>query len=261
KADNEVLRGALEKYHRERLTNNALIADRLFREYGITMRTLRRRRKELGFEYSGVTMQHIDPTVAEQIVIDEMSKDLSRTSGPRKFIEDVMHDYDNEGFELREPTAKRVFRVKKFPIGIHHRWSADGHDKLYKIGFPVWAIVEDASSRWLGAWVVPSNRTGNIIAYLYLCNIEKYGGMPIQITTDCGSETTKLFGIVNALRERFHPEIGAEEIPPHVYLRSIHNISVERSWLRLRLDVGDTIVLAFNKGIEDGIYNPSNPQQ
>ncbi|KAG6855328.1 hypothetical protein H0H87_004908 [Tephrocybe sp. NHM501043] len=204
--------------------------------------TVKRRRSKLGLFHSKVMKKKLDPTVAEQIVINEMANDLSQMSGPntimnriahhtglhitRKFIEDTMHDHDSEGFELREPTGKRIHRVKKFPIGIHHRWSADGHDKLYKIGFPVWAIVEDATSKWLNAWVVPSNRTGDIIAYLWLCNVEKYG-------------------------ERFHPELDADEIPPHVYVRSIHNISVERSWLRLRLDIGDTIVLAFNKGIED----------
>ena len=42
---------------------------------------------------------------------------------------------------------KRIHCVKKYPIGIHQRWSADGHDKLYKIGFPIWAIVDDARTR------------------------------------------------------------------------------------------------------------------
>jgi hypothetical protein len=87
-----------------------------------------------------------------------------------------MHTHDSDAFAAREPTAKRIFRVKKYPIGIHARWAADGHDKLYKIGFPIWAIVDDATGKWLGAWVVPSNRTGNIIAYLWLCAVEKYGG-------------------------------------------------------------------------------------
>ena len=36
-------------------------------------------------------------------------------------------------------------------VGIHQRWSADGHDKLYKIlGFPIWAIVDDAISKMAG---------------------------------------------------------------------------------------------------------------
>jgi hypothetical protein len=86
----------------------------------------------------------------------------------RAFVSKVMHAHDSD-----------TFLVKKFPIGIHQRWAADGHDKLYKIGFPIWAIVDDATGKWLDAWVVPSNRTGNIIAYLWLCTVQTYGGMPI----------------------------------------------------------------------------------
>lgn len=62
-------------------------------------------------------------------------------------------------------------------------------------------------------------------------------------------------------REVFHSEYDNTELPAHVYLRSIHNIAIERSWLRLRLDWGDNVVLFFNKGIEDGLYNPNDPQQ
>ncbi len=94
-----------------------------------------------------------------------------------------MHTHDGDAFALRDPTAKRILRVKKYPIGIHARWAADGHDKLYKIGFPIWAIIEDATGKWLGAWVVPSNRTGNIVAYLWLCTVEKHKGKCVAGTS------------------------------------------------------------------------------
>jgi len=93
----------------------------------------------------------------------------------RDFVNEVMHTHDSDAFAACEPTAKCIFHVKKYPIGIHAWWAADGHDKLYKIRFPIWAVVNDATGKWLGAWVVPSNQTGNIIAYLWLCAVEKYG--------------------------------------------------------------------------------------
>jgi hypothetical protein len=65
----------------------------------------------------------------------------------------------------------------------------------------------------------------------------------------------------DVFRDIFHSDISQDELPAHVYVRSIRNIAVERSWLRLRLDLGDNAVLFFNKGIEDGLYNPNNPQQ
>ena len=62
-------------------------------------------------------------------------------------------------------------------------------------------------------------------------------------------------------REIFHGDIDLEDLPAHVYLHSVHNISIERSWLRLRLEWGDNAVLVFNKGVDDGIYNPNNTNQ
>ena len=62
-------------------------------------------------------------------------------------------------------------------------------------------------------------------------------------------------------REIFHPELSTTELPAHCYQRSIHNIVVERGWLCLRLVFGDTAVIAFHKGKEDGIYNPDDPRQ
>jgi hypothetical protein len=194
--------------------------------------SVKRRRRDLGLKGSGSTAKSMPTIEAEQHVLDEMSKDPALNHGvqtiqngiafhkgihlPRDFVSQVMHTHQEEGFAKRDPTAKKIFRVKKVPIGIHERWSCDGHDKLYKIGFPLYAIVDDATSKWLGAWIVPSNRTGLIVGYLFLCVVEEYGGkwrykhifnlvnggigIPLQSTTDCGSETTVFYGLAMALR-------------------------------------------------------------
>ena len=88
----------------------------------------------------------------------------------------VMHAHDGEGFDMREPTAKKIRHFPKHPLGINERWAGDGHDKLYRIGFPIWAVVDDATSKFLGAWVLPSNRTGKSIAYCFLDLVDKLGG-------------------------------------------------------------------------------------
>lgn len=56
----------------------------------------------------------------------------------------------------------------------------------------------------------------------------------------------------------YHPEWDINEVPAHVYLRSVHNITVERSWYRLRLDFGDNAVMRFKEGIIEGWYNPND---
>jgi hypothetical protein len=65
--------------------------------------------------------------------------------------------------------------------------------------------------------------------------------------------------IVSYDREEFHPDIDAAVLKAHEYVRSIHNISIERSWRRLRMDWGDNAVTVFRAGIEDGSYQPSDP--
>lgn len=94
----------------------------------------------------------------------------------RDFVSSVMHEQDPEGFNIRSPAAKKIQRFPKCPIGINERWAGDGHDKLNKIGIAIWAVVDDATSKWLGAWAVPNNRLGAVVAYLALSLIEEIGG-------------------------------------------------------------------------------------
>jgi len=139
------------------------------------------------------------PQEAEQLVLEQIDLDPSNQAGPstiqhrlasrqrqhlpRDFVTDVMKVHAPEGFQKRNPGSKKIVRSKKVPLGIHERWSCDGHDKLYKIGFPIYAIVDDASGKWLDAWVVPSNRFGDIIGYLVLCTVEKYGGKSFPLVS------------------------------------------------------------------------------
>ena len=44
-------------------------------------------------------------------------------------------------------------------------------------------MVDDATGKWLGAWAVPSNRMGEIVAYLFLSLVEKFGGMSVLLYT------------------------------------------------------------------------------
>lgn len=87
-----------------------------------------------------------------------------------------MQTLDKEGFKARNPTAPKVPRVALIALGIHHHWSCDGHDKLNKIGFPVWGLRDMWSGKWLGLWVVPNNRLKLTIAYLYLSLLVEFGG-------------------------------------------------------------------------------------
>ena len=195
--------------------------------------SVKRRRDKLGLYGSRKTSKLMTRQEADQLVVDQLDKDPAQRQGlrttwhkiatstgvhlPRDFVDNSMHCHNQGAFDNRNPRNKKIIRIQKVPVGIHERWAGDGHDKLYCIGFPIWAVVDDATAKWLGAWVVPSNRMGVVVAYLYLILIEKFGGqsfllphwwsidpvisgMALQFSTDCGSETTLVYALGNALR-------------------------------------------------------------
>ena len=154
--------------------------------------TIKRRRSQLGLIGSRSKKSNLTDKRKEQIVLDQMDKDQAKGQGvrtmkariafdqgihiPREEVSRIMHLHDPEGLEYWDPSAKRIHWEPVVAIGIHERWSGDGHDKLYSIGYPVWAVVDFATSKILGAWVVPSNRLGSTIGYLFLCLVERYKG-------------------------------------------------------------------------------------
>jgi hypothetical protein len=94
----------------------------------------------------------------------------------RSKVRDEMRAMDPDGFTMREPDAQKIHRGVLVSLGPHHEWSCDGHDKLSKIGFPIWGVRDKWSGKWLGLWVVPNNRFMTVIAYLYLSLIVLLGG-------------------------------------------------------------------------------------
>ncbi|KAJ7592636.1 hypothetical protein C8J56DRAFT_929099 [Mycena floridula] len=273
--DCERTKAALWKYHRAGITDKHKISALLKADHDITLSasSVTRRKKDWGIKGSRVTMNELPETTKRQLVLDQMAQDPAGNRGPRTvkegiarqtgihltrdFITEEMRVQEPEGFAAREPSAKKVHRTPLVSLGIHHEWSGDGHDKLAAIGFPIWGVRDKWCGRWLGLWVVPNNRLKLTIAYLFLMLVLQFGGIPIQMTTDCGSETTAVFGLVNALREIFAGHLDINELPAHRFLQSVYNITIERGWLRLRLHWGDNVKIFWEAGA--GIYNAANP--
>ncbi|KAH7904483.1 hypothetical protein BJ138DRAFT_1019103 [Hygrophoropsis aurantiaca] len=275
--DNEHVKEILREYHRRAITNRNTISKLLAAEHGITMSpaTVARRNKLLDLKGSSATTRSLPTTVKRQLVLDQLEKDPLNRQGPRtvregiatatgqiltrQYVTDEMRLHEPDGFGQREPTSKKIYRTQLVSLGPHHEWSGDGHDKLSVIGFPIWAIRDVWSGKWLGIWVVPNNRRKDAVAYLYLKLVHKYGGMPIQTTTDCGSETTEVYGFANALREYFSPHLDINELPAHRFMKSVKNITIERGWLQLRLKWGDNVKVFWEAG--RGTYNEMDAHQ
>lgn len=160
------------------------------------------------------------PTMTARIAFDQ------EVQIPRDRVSEVMRTHNPAGFQLRDPTAKKIWRVPIVSIGIHERWTADGHDKLNKIGFPIWAAVDFATGKILDAWVVPNNRLGTVIAYLFLSLVEKFKGEHgfwFELTSFEYSRTRDSSSIYHRLRLRNHPSLRIRQCnevqPPLIFFR------------------------------------------
>ncbi|KIJ33865.1 hypothetical protein M422DRAFT_264157 [Sphaerobolus stellatus SS14] len=225
---------------------------------------------------SHTTTQILPETVKHQLVLDQLEMDPGRHQGPAlikggiqmhtginltcAFVEEETHLQDPKGFTLCDPTLQRIKRRALVNIGIHEEWSMDGHDKIKRIGFAIYGVCDVWSGKWLGLWVITDNRLKDAVAYLWLSLVEEYGSLPIQTTTDCGLETTMIYGLATALWEAFFPEFPVNEIPAHCFLRSIHSITIERGWSQLKFQFDANVDEFWDRGIIEGIYDAYDEQ-
>jgi len=232
-----------------------------------------RRWREMGLKAAKGTEDSLSPGTVMQIIADQMALDPSRRVGQnglkkqialntgihlkRETIAQVQKMLDPEGVVARHPTSRKIKRVALTSVGPNEVWSCDGHDKLIRYGFAIWGLRDKFSRKWLGLWVVPNNRSGIVVAYLWLSLIREMGGMPRQSSTDCGTENTIIYGLVNALKDAFGPHGDPSEKPAHLFLRSVHNIVIEQGWLDFRQNIGHKFPHFCGAGA--GVYEEDNP--
>jgi hypothetical protein len=87
-----------------------------------------------------------------------------------------MHEFCPEGYLRHNPRHAKIVCTPLVSLGPNDEWSADGHDKLMKIGIAVYGFRDKASGYWLSLRVVPNNRLNLVITYLYLSLVEEKGG-------------------------------------------------------------------------------------
>ncbi|KAK6977143.1 hypothetical protein R3P38DRAFT_3335022 [Favolaschia claudopus] len=179
-----------------------------------------------------------------QLILDELANDPNQTRGPRVVkealnlsghkigrnkISGVMHTFEEEGFEKRDPKAqkKTVKRSALTSVGPHEEWSMDGHDKLNEAGFGIYGIRDKWGTKYLHYRVLPSNRYATVIGVVYLECAKK-------IWSDHGSEVRDAHALQKTLREEYWDDDDAAAVPAWKFLESIHNITVESGWRPLQ---------------------------
>ncbi|KAG8988790.1 hypothetical protein FRB90_002535 [Tulasnella sp. 427] len=237
-------------------------------------RSVTRARAKYKITASGGNLKRLGAEEAKKLVVEAIERNPSRTHGlrstcssiqaetglslPQKFVHGVMKEIDPKGFEERHPGTRILHRGVLTSGGLHDEWSGDGHDKLGRYGLWIWGVREKLSRQWLGVRVVPNNRVKEVVAYVWLEIVERVGGVPVQMTTDCGSENPVIFGLTNALRDVYASGLDPDQTPAHRFLKSVHNITIERGWHTLSMSVLRDIKELYQA--DHGCYNSADPR-
>ena len=112
---------------------------------------------------------------------------------PRFVVQELMQYLDPEGCELRR--AHRLRRRVYHNAGPNAVWHVDGYDKLKPYGFPIHGCIDGWSRKVLWFVVTCSHNYPDNIESYYPDAVEQYGGCPVELDTDLGTENGTMAAI------------------------------------------------------------------
>ncbi|KAJ7825728.1 hypothetical protein B0H14DRAFT_3725867 [Mycena olivaceomarginata] len=218
----------------------------------------------------------------EKAVVDEVGKDPTQSRGPdfiqdqlrlkmilppRDLIRKIMLDKFPDGFDNRFPgkKGKRVTRVPLHALGPYYEVSSDGHEKIAPsalrmggVGFSIYGFKDKLRTIFsfskFTQMSVPEALVGISSSTLY-----KRQDIPIQLTTDKGSEVGWLYAFMSTLREIYAADIDKDLYPFHVLIKSIHNTVIEGFWRQLKEKLGLNLKDFLLRGKIEHLFNAHDP--
>ena len=141
----------------------------------------------------------------------------------------LLKEIDPAGVAQRR--ARRLQRrIYRCP-GPNATWHIDGYDKLTPFGFGISGCIDGYSRRIIFLQVSHSNHDPSLIAGYFMNSVEKLGGCPRTVWTDCGTENV----IIAALQHVFHGNIANnQQTYGHRYVASTSNHRIESWWSTFR---------------------------
>ena len=105
---------------------------------------------------------------------------------PRRVVEEIMRELDPEGCKTRrrQCLTQRKYRAP----GPNYCWHVDGYDKLKPYGFPIHGCIDGWSRKIMWLRLVRSNNLPETAASNVVDCVNNYGGHPVKLRTDCGTE-------------------------------------------------------------------------
>ncbi|KAJ6536668.1 hypothetical protein B0H10DRAFT_2181829 [Mycena sp. CBHHK59/15] len=160
---------------------------------------------------------------------------------PREFINNFRGAVDWDATDMCKLGANNVHKKGLWSVGPNEEWCVDGHEKiLQSMGIAVWGIINKYSRQELRLWQSPI-RGLQMFPLLYICAqsiplsvcapaVTNCVGIPMQTTSDKGSEVGVLVALQRSLRQTFLPDLDIETLPPHRSVKSIAHITRECGW-------------------------------
>ncbi|KAJ7243316.1 hypothetical protein C8J57DRAFT_1525776 [Mycena rebaudengoi] len=280
-ADN-ILKEALLKYTRQNQCREDQIAS-LEKDFGYTINLSILRKEKIRLNIPTVRTQNLTTEELTQAVVDEVEKDRTMSHGPdfikdllrlklvlapRDQIRQIMLQYYPEGFDSRFPGRKgrRVARVPLRASGLYYEVSADGHEKIASaalrmggVGFSIYGFKDKYTDSVLFLKTYPDVRSAGAGGHIFLDFVDETGCIPIQLTTDKGSEVGWPYAFMSVLREIYAADIDPTLFPFHVMIKSIHNTVIEGFWRQFKEKSGLNIKDFLLRGKEEHLFNPHDP--
>lgn len=166
---------------------------------------------------------------------------------PRTVVQTMLKELDPEG--SRQRRAHRLKRREYHNSGPNFAWHADGYDKLKPYGFPIHGCIDGWSRKILWLHVTRSNNLPDNIATYFLDAVEEFGGCPVNVITDLGTENGVMAGIQAFFRE---------DSSSHRYVSSPQNQRIEAWWSILRKTMSSWWINFFKDLLEQGIVDTTN---
>ncbi|KAJ7064243.1 hypothetical protein C8F01DRAFT_1250495 [Mycena amicta] len=183
-------------------------------------------------------------------------------------IREIMIEQYPGGFDVRFPGKKNrhVVQVPLRASSPYYEISTDRHKKLSPaalrmggVGFSIYGFKDKYSDSLEFIKVYPDVRSSGAGSHIFLDFVEQTGHIPIQLTTDKGSEVGWLYACMAALREIYAPNIDPSLYPFYVMIKSIHNTITEGFWRHLKEKLGLNLKDYLLRGKTEHSFNPHNP--
>ncbi|KAJ7433123.1 hypothetical protein B0H11DRAFT_2165057 [Mycena galericulata] len=248
----DVLMEALLKYTRQGQSRDDQLTS-LRKDFGYDLSLSALRKEKIRLKIPTVRTQKLTVDELTQAVIDEVEKDICRDQLRLKMV-------------LAPRKGRRVARVPLHAHGPYFEVSADGHEKLASlalrmggVGFSIYGYKDKYTDFVLLLKVYPDVRTSGAGGHIFLDFVEETGYIPIQLTTDKGSEVGWAYAFMSVLREIYAPDIDPTLFPFHVMIKSVHNTVIEGFWRQFKEKSGLNLKDFLLRGKEGHLFNPHDP--